>query len=145
MHRNVEGVPLSCCLLLVCLSACRCLLSDHHKISSGVKAALQSLRSATELLFAVMQPGAGTAVATTAQIVERLAYGRTAAINTHLAKANLLPRLFDMCFAFPFNNVIQSACCGTLRSVQCPSVSPSLMCNKCRGQAWLFARMEVHS
>ena len=44
--------------------------------------------------------------------------GREAALSS-----GALPRLFALCFAVPHNNVLQAACCGTIRPASLPLAS----------------------
>lgn len=64
---------------------------------------------------ALMQVGVGSHRVAVAQIVERLSFARLAAVNTHLVRAGLLPRLFALGFSCPYNSVLQAACCGIIR------------------------------
>ena len=68
-----------------------------------------------DLKRTAVQPGAGSHRAAVAHIVERLSYGRSAAINTHIVKAGLIQRLLPLCLEFPHNNILQTACCEIIR------------------------------
>ena len=52
--------------------------------------------------------------------MERLSYGRSAAINTHIVKAGLIQRLLPLCLEFPHNNILQTACCEIIRQAALP-------------------------
>ena len=73
-----------------------------------------------DLKPSAVQPGAGSHRAAVAHIVERLSYGRSAAINTHIVKAGLIQRLLPLCLEFPHNNILQTACCEIIRQAALP-------------------------